>query len=205
MATANTQSQESLAQTFAPNRVRRRTMRSPMSAAWKLRMSVAGGIVLLMLSLMAIFAPLLTPYTTEEGSIRERLQPPIWQEGGTWSHPLGTDGIGRDYATRLMYGGRIALTVGLLATLLSAAIGITLGMAAGYFGGWIDAVISIAGQHHDYVPVHPARIGGDGGARHQLHECGARAGESEPGRSTPASSSSRSSASRNSNTWRRRG
>jgi len=142
MSIANTRSPESLAQTFAPNRVRRRTMRSVMSAAWKLRMSVAGGIVLLLLALMAIFAPLLTPYTTEEGSIRERLQPPIWQEGGTWSHPLGTDGIGRDYATRLMFGGRIALTVGLLATLLSAAIGITLGMAAGYFGGWIDAFIS---------------------------------------------------------------
>jgi peptide/nickel transport system permease protein len=127
---------------FSPNRVRRRTRRSIMAAAWKLRMSVAGGIVLLLLSLMAIFAPLLTPYTTEEGSIRERLQPPVWQEGGSWDHPLGTDGIGRDYATRLMYGGRIALTVGLLATMVSAAIGITLGMAAGYFGGKVDGVIS---------------------------------------------------------------
>jgi peptide/nickel transport system permease protein len=105
-------------------------------------MSVAGGIVLLILLLMAIFAPLLTPYTTEEGSIRERLQPPVWQEGGSWDHPLGTDGIGRDYATRLIYGGRIALTVGLLATLVSAAIGITLGMAAGYAGGIVDSVIS---------------------------------------------------------------
>src|SRR5688500_17796737 len=125
MATATPQTQESLAKTFSPNRVRRRSMRSMMSAAWKLRMSVAGGIVLLVLALLAIFAPLLTPYTTEEGSIRERLHPPVWQEGGTWNHPLGTDGIGRDYATRLLYGGRIALTVGLLATMVSAAIGIT--------------------------------------------------------------------------------
>ncbi len=136
------QTQETLSQTMAPQRVRRRSRRALMSAAWKLRMSIAGGIVLLILSLMAIFAPLLSPYTTEEGSIRDRLHPPVWQEGGTWDHPLGTDGIGRDYATRLMYGGRIALTVGLLATLVSAVIGISLGMAAGYFGGAIDSVVS---------------------------------------------------------------
>ena len=75
MATADTQRQESIAQAFSPNRVRRRSMRAMMSAAWKLRMSVAGGIVLIILTSMAIFAPLLTPYTSEEGSIRERLQP----------------------------------------------------------------------------------------------------------------------------------
>jgi ABC-type dipeptide/oligopeptide/nickel transport system permease subunit len=142
MASVNTTTQEAISQHFSPNRVRRRSMRSIMSAAWKLRMSVAGGTVLLILALMAIFAPLLTPYTTEEGSIRDRLQPPVWQEGGSWKHPLGTDGIGRDYATRLMYGGRIALSVGLLATLISAGIGVTLGMAAGYFGGKTDGVIS---------------------------------------------------------------
>lgn len=142
MATATTPSQETLASRFSPNRVRRRTLRATMSAAWKLRMSVAGGIVLLILSLMAIFAPIISPYTTEEGSIRERLHPPIWQDGGTWSHPLGTDGIGRDYATRLMYGGRIALSVGLLATLISAVVGIVLGLASGYFGGKLDGVIS---------------------------------------------------------------
>ena len=133
---------ETLAERFSPQRVRRRTGRSLLGAAWKLRLSVAGGFVLLILALLAIFAPLISPYTTEEGSIRERLHPPVWQEGGSWSHPLGTDGIGRDYATRLIYGGRIALSVGVLATLVSATIGIALGMAAGYFGGKVDGVIS---------------------------------------------------------------
>jgi peptide/nickel transport system permease protein len=142
MATVDTRSPEAISQAFSPTRVRRRTRKSILSAAWKLRMSVAGGIVLLILTLLAVFAPLISPYTTEEGSIRERLHPPVWQEGGSWSHPLGTDGIGRDYATRLIYGGRIALSVGLLATLVSASIGITLGMAAGYFGGKIDLVVS---------------------------------------------------------------
>jgi ABC-type dipeptide/oligopeptide/nickel transport system permease subunit len=141
MATISTRS-EVLAEQFAPRRVRRRTRRSLLQAAWKLRLSVAGGIVLLFLALLAIFAPLISPYTTEEGSIRERLHPPVWQDGGTWSHPLGTDGIGRDYATRLIYGGRIALSVGLLATLVSGTIGIALGLAAGYFGGKVDAFIS---------------------------------------------------------------
>jgi peptide/nickel transport system permease protein len=104
-------------------------------------MAVAGGFVLLILIFIAIAAPILTPYTPEEGRITERLQPPIWQ-GGSWSHPLGTDGIGRDYATRLMYGARVALAVGLLATIVAGAIGITLGVLAGYFGGVIDSVIS---------------------------------------------------------------
>ena len=142
MATVDTQTRESISQAFSPNRVRRRSARSIMSVAWKLRMSVAGGIVLLILALLAIFAPLLTPYTTEEGSVRERLIPPVWQDGGTWDHPLGTDGIGRDYATRLLYGGRIALSVGLLATIVAASIGIALGMLAGYAGGWVDSIIS---------------------------------------------------------------
>jgi peptide/nickel transport system permease protein len=113
-----------------------------MRAAWKLRMSVAGASILSILIFIAIAAPLLTPYTPEEGRITERLHPPAWQEGGSWSHPLGTDGIGRDYATRLMYGARIALSVGLLATLVAGAIGIFLGVIAGYFGGFVDSIVS---------------------------------------------------------------
>lgn len=142
MATAESSHQEAIARVLAPDRVRRRTWRAKLAAAWKLRLSVVGGIVLAFLIFIAIFAPLLTPYTPTEGSIRERLIPPVWQAGGTWSHPLGTDGIGRDYATRLMYGARVALAVGVLATLVSALIGISLGVLAGYFGGWFDTVIS---------------------------------------------------------------
>lgn len=144
MASVGTQTSENTSTLFSPNRVRRRSWRGFLSAAWKLRLSVAGAIILLILILMAIFAPLLTPYTTDEGTIRERLNPPVWQEGGTWSHPLGTDGIGRDYATRLLYGARVALAVGLLATIISGIIGVFFGVLAGYFGGWIDTIISTA-------------------------------------------------------------
>jgi peptide/nickel transport system permease protein len=126
---------------FAQERIRRRSFRSYVEAAWKLRMSVAGATVLLILIFIAVFAPLLTPYTPEEGRITERLQEPVWQ-GGSWSHPLGTDGIGRDYATRLMYGARVALSVGLLATLVAGFIGVLLGVLAGYFGGIVDSIVS---------------------------------------------------------------
>ncbi len=140
MATADPTIQDA-ASAFSQRQVRKKSLRQWMQTAWKLRMSVAGGIILAILVFIAIFAPLLTPYSYTEGRITDRLQEPVWQ-GGSWSHPLGTDGIGRDYATRLMYGARIALSVGILATLISGAIGIVLGMLAGYFGGWVDAIIS---------------------------------------------------------------
>ncbi|MBA2452245.1 MAG: ABC transporter permease, partial [Chloroflexia bacterium] len=141
MATASPTTSETVASALSQRELRRRTFRSYMQAAWKLRMSVAGGIVLLILVFIAVAAPVLSPYTPNEGRIAERLQQPVWQ-GGSWSHPLGTDGIGRDYATRLMYGARVALAVGLLATIVAGAIGIFLGLVAGYFGGKIDGLIS---------------------------------------------------------------
>lgn len=142
MASASRTAQQLDTSAFVDRRVRRRTFRSYLQAAWKLRMSVAGAAVLLALTFIAIAAPLLTPYTPEEGRITERLQPPVWQEGGSWDHPLGTDGIGRDYATRLMFGARVALSVGLLATLVAGAIGVFLGVMAGYFGGIVDSIVS---------------------------------------------------------------
>jgi peptide/nickel transport system permease protein len=133
MATAEprerVQAQVSLAE--LPVRLaRRRTLRDWLRAAWKLRLSVLGGLVLLLLLVVAVAAPLLTPYTPSEGRIVDRLQPPVGL-GGSWKHPLGTDGVGRDYATRLMYGARVA-----------TAIGVCLGILAGYYSGKIDWLIS---------------------------------------------------------------
>jgi peptide/nickel transport system permease protein len=142
MASVSSTTRETAIDAFSRQRTRRRSVRSVLNAAWKLRMSVAGGIVLLALIFVAVAAPVLTPYTPSEGRTVNRLHPPVWQDGGSWSHPLGTDGLGRDYATRLMYGARVALAVGLLATLVAGAIGILLGILSGYFGGWIDGVIS---------------------------------------------------------------
>ncbi|MCM8748754.1 ABC transporter permease [Thermomicrobiaceae bacterium CFH 74404] len=144
MATAEPRGQALTRATLAEMPVRlarRRTLRDWLRAAWKLRLSVLGGLVLLLLLLIAIAAPVLTPYTPSEGRIVERLQPPVFL-GGSWEHPLGTDGVGRDYATRLMYGARVALAVGVLSTLVATAIGVCLGILAGYYSGKVDWVIS---------------------------------------------------------------
>lgn len=102
------------------------------------------GIVLL----LAILAPLVTWHDPYAQSIIDRRLSPIWYGWfwddplATWNHPLGTDQLGRDYWSRLVYGGRISLFIGLTATLVSGLIGTTLGILAGYFGGRTDMVIS---------------------------------------------------------------
>ncbi|MGI6358288.1 MAG: ABC transporter permease [Bacillota bacterium] len=99
------------------------------------RLAFAGVIVLIILSLLAIFAPWLAPNDPEEPHTAERLQGPSWQ------YPLGQDALGRCILSRMLYGARVSLTVGLLAGVLSLGVGIIFGSAAGYFGGWVDLLI----------------------------------------------------------------
>lgn len=89
----------------------------------------------------AMFAPLLTPHSTTAPSLADRLTPPVWQEGGSWEHPLGTDALGRDLGTRLMYGGRVSMLVALFTLAIGGGIGTAIGLVSGYFGGRIDAVL----------------------------------------------------------------
>ena len=103
---------------------------------------VIGTAILLAIVLGAIFAPVLSPYDPYEQDLLKRMEPPVFLEGGTWEHPLGTDKFGRDYLSRLLYGARISLFVGIAAALISGIIGTTLGVAAGYFGGWVDRAIT---------------------------------------------------------------
>lgn len=100
-----------------------------------------GGSVLGLLVLVAIFAPLLAPHDPYAQSLMNRMQPPVFL-GGTWEHPLGTDHLGRDYLSRLIYGARISLLIGTVAALISGTIGTILGVCAGYFGGRVDAVVT---------------------------------------------------------------
>ncbi|MBN9531415.1 MAG: ABC transporter permease [Alphaproteobacteria bacterium] len=101
-----------------------------------------GGIILVLVALVAIFAPLLAPHDPYAQNLSRRLIPPIWHAKGTWEHVLGTDKLGRDYLSRLIYGSRLSLIIGLSATVISGLIGTTLGVLAGYFGGRTDAVIN---------------------------------------------------------------
>ena len=107
----------------------------------RLRFGVAAAVILLLIVLSAIFAPLIAPHDPLVVDIRHRLGPPAWMAGGTPEHLLGTDQIGRDLLSRVIYGGRISLIVGVSAVLLSATIGILAGLVAGYFGGSIDWII----------------------------------------------------------------
>lgn len=91
---------------------------------------------------VAVFAPLIAPHDPFQQSLALRIKPPFWHEGAEPGYLLGTDQLGRDYLSRLIYGTRISLALGLGAVLISGLIGITLGVIAGYFGGWIDTAIS---------------------------------------------------------------
>jgi len=102
---------------------------------------VFGLSVVMLLVLVAIFAPLLAPHSPYEQSLGNRMVSPVFL-GGTWEHPLGTDHLGRDYLSRLIYGARVSLLIGLVAALISGTIGTAMGVAAGYFGGKVDAVVT---------------------------------------------------------------
>jgi peptide/nickel transport system permease protein len=104
-------------------------------------MAAIGLLLLIAFLFVAIFAPQVAPYAPGEANLRARLVPPVFA-GGTSQHLLGTDHLGRDILSRLVFGSRIALLVGLGGVVLSALIGITLGVLAGYFGGRMDTIIS---------------------------------------------------------------
>ncbi len=101
---------------------------------------IFGASVLITIILVSLFAPWMTPYDPYEQELSLRLINPIWHESGTWTHPLGTDALGRDYLTRLFYGARVSLLIGASAVVISGLIGTLLGIAAGYFGGRVDMV-----------------------------------------------------------------
>jgi peptide/nickel transport system permease protein len=91
---------------------------------------------------MAILAPVIATHDPYHQELSQRLIPPIWGENGTWEHPLGTDNLGRDYFSRVVYGCRISLLIGFTCVLIAAVIGAVLGLAAGYFGGRVDMFVS---------------------------------------------------------------
>jgi peptide/nickel transport system permease protein len=107
----------------------------------RLRWGVAAAAVLLLIVATAVFAPYVAPHDPLSVNIRHRLAPPAWMEGGTTAHLLGTDQVGRDLLSRMIYGGRVSLVVGVIAVLMASSIGVLLGLTAGYFRGNIDWMI----------------------------------------------------------------
>ena len=101
-----------------------------------------GAAIVLAAVLIALSAPLIAPHDPYYQDLLNRLVPPVWDSRGSWGHILGTDHLGRDYLSRLIYGARISLLIGVGAALISGLIGTVLGVAAGYFGGRVDMVVT---------------------------------------------------------------
>ena len=102
---------------------------------------VFGGTMLVIVLAAALLAPVLAPHDPYQQALLNRLKPPFWMEGGSWTYPLGTDHLGRDYLSRLMFGAQISILIGLATAIISGVLGTSMGLAAGYFGGRVDAVI----------------------------------------------------------------
>jgi peptide/nickel transport system permease protein len=103
-----------------------------------------GGLTLMIF--FAAFAPILAPHDPLAQDLSSSLAPPVWEEGGSWDHPLGTDTLGRDTASRLMYGARYSLVIAFFAVLLSAMLGLITGLAAGFSRSWLDPVLMRLGD-----------------------------------------------------------
>ena len=98
-------------------------------------------IIIGVIAFAAIFADVLAPYNPEIGVLGDRFRPPAWQAGGSEAHLLGTDHVGRDVLSRLIFGARVSMVVGFTAVIVAGLIGTTLGILSGYLGGWVDQLI----------------------------------------------------------------
>jgi len=105
-------------------------------------LALAAAVAVVLFVLVAICAPWVAPYDPYDTDLLRRLQPPAWMEGGDWSYMLGCDTLGRDILSRMIYGARISILIGVAVVLIATFVGMLAGLAAGYFGGVVDAVIS---------------------------------------------------------------
>jgi len=105
------------------------------------RGAVTGLTIVIFVILLAVFANVVAPHSPSEQYRDHLLQPPAWQEGGSWSFVLGTDAVGRDMLSRLIHGTRYSLFIGLIVVSISLALGVSLGLIAGFFRGGVDTVI----------------------------------------------------------------
>jgi peptide/nickel transport system permease protein/dipeptide transport system permease protein len=112
-----------------------------MEKLFRNKTGVAGLVIISIFVFLAVFAPLIAPHDPVENSLYDQLKPPMWEEGGSKKNILGTDDLGRDMLSRLIYGARVSLMVGLVSVGIAAFFGTLLGAIAGYSRGWLDNVI----------------------------------------------------------------
>lgn len=122
--------------------VKRRRLPKPMRSLLRSPTGLIGLCIVLLFVLIALLAPHIAPQDPGLSNLRARQLPPAWLPGGRAEHLLGTDQLGRDILSRLIYGSRVALIVGLGGVAVTSLVGVTLGLLAGYFGGRVDTLIS---------------------------------------------------------------
>jgi ABC-type dipeptide/oligopeptide/nickel transport system permease subunit len=108
---------------------------------WRDKSGMIGVLMFLTVVLAATFAPVLSTYPPLEQNLIDNKQPPAWNEEGSWDHPFGTDNLGRDIYSRILYGARVSLTVGFFGVLIAGSLGLLIGSIAGYSGGRTDSSI----------------------------------------------------------------
>ncbi|MBI5302521.1 MAG: ABC transporter permease [Chloroflexi bacterium] len=145
---------------FAAENASRGPSRSFWQDTWQRfrrdRLAIAGGLVFLLLCLISLAAPLVSQYVTgydpDKNNLSEQWKPP------TAKHWFGTDEYGRDYFTRIVWAGRVSLSIGFFVAIASVVIGVTLGLIAGYFGGWIDDLLQAVVNVIAAIPFLPLLI-----------------------------------------------
>ena len=141
-----------MATTEAPKALVRRTpldwsraqllrLRGAVDELWQDKAGLFGLVVVLLILFLAIAAPIISPHDPTAGALGARLQPPFWLEGGSLTHPLGTDNLGRDVLSRIFFGARVSLLVGLSVVVIAGVVGVVAGLLAGYRGGRTDAIV----------------------------------------------------------------
>lgn len=109
-------------------------------------------LIVILVICFAVAAPLIAPHDPNLQTLRLRLKPPAWQDGSVGGYPLGTDALGRDMLSRIIFGSRISLIVGVAAVLVQGTIGVLVGLIAGYYGGRIDTIIMRIGDIQQAIP-----------------------------------------------------
>ena len=130
--------QSSLLEAVAP---RLRFMAETLREVARRPSALIGGAMIAMVLLVSLSFPLFYSVDPLEQDLMARFTPPVWQDGGTWTYPLGADNLGRDVLVRLLYGSRVSLLVGFAAVLVAELAGILLGLFSGYYGGKLDSLI----------------------------------------------------------------
>jgi ABC-type dipeptide/oligopeptide/nickel transport system permease subunit len=112
-----------------------------ISQLWRNKTAVAGLVIVTGFFLMAIFAPFLSPHDPLATSLYDQIKPPVWHETGAWKNILGTDELGRDTLSRIIYGARVSLTVAIVSVGIAFTLGTLLGCISGYYKGFWDSLI----------------------------------------------------------------